>query len=167
MKKINSIFDKVERASLFISKCGLFAMMVLVSSDAIGRYFFNSPIVGTYEFVEMYLMMITIFLSMSYVMKIGGHIRLDIVIDRLAKSVQMKLNFFYYLIAAVWMFFIGYYGMQITIEAWAKDLTQSGIVSFPLWLSYIWVPIGAFLFSVRLILLCINMKGTGSVLKGE
>ncbi|GGJ99204.1 transporter [Lentibacillus kapialis] len=167
MGKFKQVFNWLEYVFLMGSKFGLFAMMLLVSGDAIGRYFFGKPIVGTYEIVEMYLMVVTIFLSMSYVMKIGGHIRLDVVFDKLPKTLQKRLNFFYYFLTAIWMSFIGYYGFQTTHEAWVENLTESGVVSFPMWLSYIWVPIGAFLLCIRLLIMCVNTLGPKSELKGE
>jgi TRAP-type C4-dicarboxylate transport system permease small subunit len=167
MRAVNRVFNWVENISLFLSKCGLLIMMILVSSDAIGRYLFGKPIVGTYEFVEMYLMILIVFLSMSYVMRIKGHIRLDILIDVLPKKLQNKLNALFYIMGAIWFFIIGYFGMVNTFDAWSNNLVQTGIVTFPLWLSYIWVPLGAYLIAIRLVLLGVDIFLTDNATKEE
>ena len=153
MKTISRLFNNVESFFLLFSKIALLVMMVLTSIDALGRYLFNKPIVGAYEFTERYLMIIIVFLSMSYVMKLGGHIRLDLVLDRLSNKMQSILNVIFNLLGATLMFLIGFKGLTNTYSAWINNEVGGGIIAWPFWLSYIWIPIGAFLFVIRLLLL--------------
>lgn len=161
IKKINDIFNNIEKIFLFISKFGIIAIMLAISVDALSRYFFHSSIVGTYEVIEMYLMSMMVYMSMSYVMKIKGHIRLDILINKFSKNIQRNLNAFYYVFIAVWMLLIANLGMKSTLKAWTDNLVESGIVNLPLWPAYIWVSLGAYLMFIRLILLFINQFTTG------
>lgn len=133
------------------------AMMLLTAFDAISRYVFEAGITGAYEVTERYLMVILVFLSISYVQKVDGHIRLDILFERFPQKLQDSLNIVYYLLAAALMFFIGYGGAMITYNAVVNNLQMSGLVNYPLWLSYIWIPIGSFLVVIRLFLLSISL----------
>lgn len=145
-------FDKLEIVLLRFSQLALFVMMILTSCDALSRYFFRHSITGSYEITERYLMIILVFLSMSYVLKVDGHIRLDILFDRFSNKVKNGLNILFYLLTAVFAFFMGYEGLLMTINALKFNLILSGLVDFPLWLSYIWIPIGSFLLMLRLLL---------------
>lgn len=165
MKSIIKVFDKIESIFLILPKIALLAMMLITSLDALGRYLFNSPIIGAYEFTERYLMIVLVFLSMGYVMKVNGHIRLDLVIDRFPKKSQSLLNIIYYILGAIFMFVIGYQGAIITYEAWVNNQVGGGIIAWPYWLSYIWIPIGSFLFVIRLILL--SVESATHILRSE
>ncbi|WP_179151842.1 TRAP transporter small permease [Oceanobacillus senegalensis] len=154
---INKGFTKLENFFLRFSQLALVIMMILTSLDALSRYIFSQSIIGAYEITEMYLMVILVFLSMSYVQKIDGHIRLDILFERLPSRLQDTLNIVYYLLGALLMGFIGYQGLLMSLNAWQNNLVMSGLINFPLWLSYIWVPIGSFLIMIRQIILSIML----------
>ncbi|TQR12279.1 TRAP transporter small permease [Psychrobacillus soli] len=155
MDIIEKGFGKLEVLFLRLSQIALVIMMTLTTFDALSRHFFSKSITGAYEVTEMYLMVMLVFLSMSYVQKVDGHIRLDIIFERLSKRVQDILNIIFYLLAAAMMFFIGYQGFNMTLTAMQNNLIASGLINFPLWLSYIWIPIGSFLIMIRLILLVV------------
>lgn len=146
------IFERIERLFLYIAQIAIFIMMLLITADAASRYLFNQSITGVYEFTERYLMISAIFLSMSYVMKIDGHIKLDLLIDRLPSKVAESFNLLFLLLGAAFVFAIGYQGMIVTYDYWVKNIVGTGLIPWPVWLSYIWVPIGAYLFTLRLLL---------------
>lgn len=150
-------FDKVEIMFLKLSQLSILAMMVLTALDASSRYIFDKPIMGAYEITERYLMIILVFLSMSYVQKVDGHIRLDILFEKFSQRLQDALNIFYFLLAALLMAFIGYEGAISTYNAIANNLQLSGLINFPLWLSYIWIPLGSFLITIRLLITIIRL----------
>lgn len=150
-------FDRLEAVFLRLSQVALVIMMILTSADAISRYVFKQSIVGAYESTELYLMVALVFLSMSFVKKVDGHIRLDILFDRFPTKVQHRLDAFYSLLAAVMFFFIGLKGLNMTIEAIQYQYVAAGLINLPLWLSYIWIPIGSFLLVIRLILTAVRL----------
>src|SRR5699024_6894790 len=151
------VFDKVEASFVFLSKVALILMMLVTSIDSLGRYLLSKPLVGAYEFTEMYLMIIVVFLSISFVMKNGGHIYLDIVIYRLSKKAQNYLNVFFYILATLFILVVGYQGLMATLSAWNNNHIGTGVVAWPYWLSYIWIPVGSLLLAIRLILMSIEL----------
>lgn len=154
---ISRSFEKVEIVFLKLSQLSILAMMVLTAADAASRYIFDKPIMGAYEITERYLMIILVFLSMSYVQKVDGHIRLDILFEKFSQKLQDVLNIFFFLLAALLMAFIGYEGAMSTYNAIANNLQLSGLINFPLWLSYIWIPLGSFLITIRLLISIVRL----------
>ena len=65
----------------------LFMMMLLTTCDVVGRYVFNSPIMGTFELTE-FLMVCLVFCSLAYAQSQDGHIAVDILVSRFPKFVQ-------------------------------------------------------------------------------
>ena len=75
------------RILVFIAGASLSAMMLLTTFDVIGRYFFNSPLLGTYELTEL---LVGFFSPIAIVCCAWnkGHISVDIVFNHLPKSVR-------------------------------------------------------------------------------
>lgn len=84
LNRIVSVFIKV---FAFIATAALALAMLLTSADVILRYFFNSPIPGTYELVELTMGIFSPVAIMYCVWK-KEHISVDIIFDRLPKAVQ-------------------------------------------------------------------------------
>src|SRR3989304_5743018 len=57
-------------------------MMFLTTADVALRYVFNSPLPGVYTLCEM-LMVCVVYPAAAYVQQKRGHVRVDIIIDRL------------------------------------------------------------------------------------
>lgn len=65
-------------------------MMFLIMCDVILRYIFNKPIIGAYEIVQ-YMMAILTSFAVVYCAYEKGHVSVEVVFDRLPKSVQLIL----------------------------------------------------------------------------
>jgi TRAP-type C4-dicarboxylate transport system permease small subunit len=69
-------------------------MVCVTTVDTVGRYFLNSPIPGSYEVTEKYLMIFAIFFALGLAYRDGAHIRLTFVTNHLRPG-KLKLVFNY------------------------------------------------------------------------
>ena len=95
----------------YIGRFALAAMMLLSTADVIGRYFFNSPVLGAYEVTE-YLMLIMVFSFLPLAQSEKVHINVDFVFNRLPAGVQnifMRLN---HLVCLLLMILVTWMGIQ-------------------------------------------------------
>jgi len=60
----------------------ILALMLLAVAQIVGRKLFNAPIPGFIDWVEQF-MTVFAFLGISYCQRLGGHIRMDIVVGLL------------------------------------------------------------------------------------
>ena len=72
MGSLARLLGRIEAVFEYIAIGLLATMMLLVSMDAAGRYLFLSPILGTHEFVETYLMVGVVWLGMAQIQAAGG-----------------------------------------------------------------------------------------------
>ena len=84
---IESRLRSVNRVMVYIAAVALFGMMAVTVIDVIGRYFFNSPLMGAYELVGILLAMAGTW-AMAYTQIQKGHIRVDFVFRRFPKGGQ-------------------------------------------------------------------------------
>jgi TRAP-type C4-dicarboxylate transport system permease small subunit len=90
-----SLFDKAvtRLGSLFnqVASASLFAMILLTCLDVSMRYFFNSPIAGTYDIVSLMGAIIASF-AMPYTMLVKGHVAVEILIRSLSRKKQLVIE---------------------------------------------------------------------------
>jgi TRAP-type C4-dicarboxylate transport system permease small subunit len=110
----NLSFKKKRSLSTYISYIGNFAlaaMMLLSTMDVIGRYFFNSPVLGAYEITE-YLMLIMVFSFLALAQSEKAHINVDIVFNRLPAGVRNIFMRFNHLVCLLVMILVTWMSIQ-------------------------------------------------------
>lgn len=149
MRRLLSGFEK---ALLAMATAGLLLMMLSISFDALGRHLFNSPLRGNFEITSLYFMVILVFGTLSSNYAQGIHVRLDVVSDgfknRFGKAYTRA-------IALICLPIFALFTWYVCIEAIAKFQhleTRMGAIPFPIYLSYVWVALGALTLTFRFLL---------------
>jgi TRAP-type transport system small permease protein len=89
----------------YIGNVALAGMMLLTTTDVIGRYFFNAPVLGAYEITE-YLMLIMVFSFLARAQSAKVHINVDIVFNRLPAGLRNFLQRFNHLVCLLMMILV-------------------------------------------------------------
>ena len=79
------------RIASYVSEAILAILMFLVFADVIMRYFFNSPIPGSYELTEMFTGLV-VALSLAYCAVNKGHIYVELVVSWFSQRGQAVLG---------------------------------------------------------------------------
>lgn len=127
----------------------LMVMMVLVSADVLGRYIFNSPLPGTNELVE-FLMVGLFYFTVSHAQALRTHIRVEFLLTYFSPRLQIKLDILCHLLGLLIFALIAWQSGRAAFQAWKLGETTFGVILFPLFPSKIIVPLGSFLFCLRL-----------------
>jgi TRAP-type mannitol/chloroaromatic compound transport system permease small subunit len=90
---------------------------VLISCDILGRVLFNSPIIGVPEIVKVSVVAI-VWLQMSHTLKIGAHIRSDVVLSRLSPKGRAFVDLIASVLGAFVFGLLVYADWDTMIEAW-------------------------------------------------
>jgi len=129
----------------------LTAMMLLVTGDVLGRYLFNSPIHGTTEITE-FMMVGLLYFTLAHTQADKSHIRVEMFVSRLTPRAQLFFETITYLLGLFLFVLITWQGTLSAIKAWQVGETTFGVILFPLFPAKVLIPIGSFLFSLRLLL---------------
>ena len=145
-----AVLGTLERICVGISQLTLFTMMLAISVDALGRYLFGRPLQGGYEITSLYFMVILTFLGMPATHGVGGHIRIDALTHLLVRVPwRFHERVSALLAAAAFGFMAWHTGLEGLEKILARE-TAMGAIQMPLYLSYVWVPIGCALLALRL-----------------
>lgn len=140
----------VEGIFVAVSGASLILMMLWITADASGRYLFDHPITGTYEFSEEYLMVMLIFLTLSFTYVQGGHVRVTVCLQFMPKTVQRWISILNDLLGLIFFILIVVASWGVAIRALEMGVLSNNILQYPLAPSFLMVPIGSGLLSLRI-----------------
>lgn len=89
--KIESLFDKFSKILGYLTAFATVLMVVNVFFDAMARYLFNWGSVGLQE-MEWHLLSVIILLGIPFTLMEEGHVRVDVIFDRLGYKKQAVIN---------------------------------------------------------------------------
>jgi TRAP-type C4-dicarboxylate transport system permease small subunit len=129
----------------YVGNVAIAGMMLLTTADVVGRYFFNTPVLGAYEITE-YLMLIMVFSFLALAQRDKVHISVDIVFNRLPTKLKAVLDRLDHALCLVMMIIVTWMGVHH-----ALDLKRTGEVSTLL-------KIPDYPFAIFLVLGCVVMS---------
>lgn len=146
LKRIINGINFVTRLSGIFAGLILTALMLLNTYAVILRYLFNSPVDWILDVSEL-CMVASVFIGAAYILHIDGHVRVDLIVNRLSEKTRRYLN----LITMTFVFiFTGILSWKSWELAWENLYTRSdSVVQLPLFPGYIVVFYGSLLLFLQ------------------
>ncbi|MCC1491515.1 TRAP transporter small permease subunit [Cognatishimia sp. F0-27] len=169
LSRLDRALRRVEWGMAFVSGIGAFMLMVLAVVSVTGREFFEEPLRGYVDWIEAAMPLIAIF-GISYVMREGGHIRMDIVVGQLKGRWLWAAEFIttcailMLMVLLVWGSWAHFdRSFDFSAPNWSRD--SSIDIGLPIWPAKLVVPVAFSVISLRLVL---QLWGYGrAFLRGE
>ena len=118
----------------------------------LGRYFDSSLSSGWGDEVIIYLLIWSIMIVSSQLVRQNGHVRPDLVLRMLPPQGQRWMEVLNCLAAIAFLGGMVWYGWQIVETGWMLDERSPTELSFPMYLYYLALPVGSALMVVRYII---------------
>ncbi|MCG8547432.1 MAG: TRAP transporter small permease [Alphaproteobacteria bacterium] len=150
LSKVDENFFKVESFFNYIAGIVIFMVMIFGVVQVVGRTVFNQPVPSYVDVIEI-MMTVFCFLGISYCQKLGGHVRMEIILKRFKGRTFWALEVFGTVVAMLIIGVLLYYSFTHFQRAFLLgDSTIDG--DFVLWPSKLLVPVAFGLLSIRLTL---------------
>ena len=150
MRFFAAIDHAIARFEAFVLAFGVILMAVNSIANVIGRFVFAQSIYFTEELNQFLIVLVT-FVGLGYAARRGRHIRMSAVYDQLGDRGRKAMMILIAAVTAAVMFVLAYYSY-----AYVASLAQLGKVTpslqVPLYLTYIWVPIGFIITGIQYIM---------------
>jgi TRAP-type C4-dicarboxylate transport system permease small subunit len=130
----------------------LLILMVIVSADVVMRYLFNHPLAWAYDIITLYLMPGLFYLTLSRAQDVGAHIGVDILQSRLPDPARHLCQTIVGLLSAAFFVALATLGGNRAYDEFIAGSTVVGEFAWKTWISIAFVPLGAGLIAVRLLL---------------
>lgn len=136
----------------YISGLAILASTIIIVYEVMMRYFFGQPAIWQVE-ISMYLLLFTAFVGSSYGLKHGAHVGIDLIVGKLTPRVQKKMRIFTSLLCMALTIFVGWRASLLWLEAYEQGWRAESLISTPLSIPYIALPLGMLLITLQFIVL--------------
>ena len=140
--KIKAVLNVIHFISAILACIFLAFQLIIISTNVILRYFFNSGISWTEEISTNVLMTAFTFLSMAIGVKMDSHISVNLIPGRAPRWITAGLTKLKHLILSVIGFVLLYYGTSLIFMIKGRI---ASIPVLPAYLQFIMIPLGGVL----------------------
>ena len=148
LKALDRGFDRLIVGFAWMAGALMMFALVAVCVDVIMRYFFNKPLPWVLQISE-YILLYIPFLAAAYVLREEGHIRIDILLNRLGRRTRDRVNAVTSVLACAVLLVLAYYGACITVNYYQRGVPTIKYLKIPEFLVIAVIPAGCFLFSIQ------------------
>lgn len=152
MKKIASVLDKIFNYFidyLFYIACVLvIAMMLVVVADALLKFSVKGTITWAFEATE-YSLVYLAFLATAWLLRSGGHVKMDILFNSLQPRPQAYLEFIASILLVITCIMLFWYGTTSTVDNIQRNVMSVRYYSIPKFIILIVVPVGSFFLVIQ------------------
>lgn len=125
-------------------------ILILIGSEVINRYVFNSSIAWAQE-VAIYLYVFMSWMGASYAVRRRLHLSMDLIQSKMTPKLRIAVISFNNVLFLVLMGFVVYYGQEVALLQRNYGRTLFGMPSLQTWYFYILIPITGALIMVRIL----------------
>ena len=154
LSRIDRQLYKLESLLALVGGWTIFSLMILAVISVGGRNFFNSPLPGYVDWIEQAMPLIA-FVGIAYCQRLGGHIRMDMLVGRLSGRALWVMEFFSILIMLILIALLtwgswAHFERSFDFDApmWSRDSSLD--IRLPLWPAKLLAPVAFAVLSLRL-----------------
>lgn len=150
LRRADAIVSRIEDFLTGIAAFVIMFIMFFATAQVISRKAFNYPLWGFIDIIEI-VMVSFAFLAIAYCQRLGGHIRMELLVRRLNGRALWIAEFLGVLAALIIIFWLMLFGWDFFIRAF--ELGDSTIDrDLPIWPAKLVIPIAFFVLNLRLII---------------
>jgi TRAP-type C4-dicarboxylate transport system permease small subunit len=140
----------IARFEAVVLAYGVILMAINSVANVFGRYVFSQSIYFSEELNQFLIVLIT-FVGLGYAARKGRHIRMSALYDQLSDRNKKILMIFIAAVTCVVMFVLAYYSYKYVARV-AKLGKVTPALQVPLYLTYLWVPVGFVITGIQYLL---------------
>ena len=150
LRKVIRVFSGVNGWAFFLSVLLLITMCFVMTFEVVMRYAINRPTIWSTE-ITGYLVLALAFLGAAYVLRMGGHVRVEALTRLLPKKGQQIMNIISSIIAFIYISVLAWQIWRLTLNSYLMDTTSTSFLGTPLYIPQSFMAIGGFLLFVKVI----------------
>ncbi|RXJ74536.1 C4-dicarboxylate ABC transporter permease [Veronia nyctiphanis] len=141
--------DTIYLLSGYLSGFCIIVIMLLILAQIIGRLF--GFIVPSAEDFSGYALAASTFFGLAYTFREGGHIRVNLLIQRLPETLQTPLEVIVLAMAFILLTFTSYYCTYMVWESYDFEEVTHGYIPIPLWIPQVPLAVGMIAFTLAVL----------------
>ena len=145
---LRAVLDTLYRLSGYLAAVFLFLIAATIIAQIVGRYFgvaLDSTESGGFCLAAM------TFLGLAYTLKVGGHIRVTLLIRSARGRLRRAIELWCTGLAAAVMAYFAYQSALLTYESWVYNDLSPGLLAMPFWIPQSTMTLGVSVFAIALL----------------
>lgn len=142
------IFSKFAAVETWLGVTFFSLSLLLMFYEVLSRYFLGLSVYWAEEIVR-YLIVWSMFIGSSMIVKTDGHISITFITDLLSDKRKTLLSLFNHVLCLLYSVALIYAGWLLVTEANAAGYISDSRMETPMWIPYLILPLGGILISVR------------------
>jgi tripartite ATP-independent transporter DctM subunit len=144
------IIDKMSVMAATAAGLAMFLVALTTTYEVILRRIFDSPTTWVFS-VSLFVMVWFALLAAPLGIKEGRQIIADFLVSRLSERTRAMLSVITYSISLIFLITLGFYGLDMCIDAYRKGITSIGLLLYPQWLLYLVFPVTTVLYCLQIL----------------
>ncbi len=143
------IVSWIAQACGFLGFIALAGLMLMTVADVFLRYFFNAPILGSFEITE-YLLVVVVFFAIPWAAMKRVNVRVDLIVGKFTSKTRAKFDV---VTCSLSLFVTGIFAWHTVPQViyMFRLNSVSDMLEIPAWPFYLMVALGFFLLFIILI----------------
>lgn len=142
--------DWTENALAFIGGVLLVFSMLSIAAEVVSRYFFHHSFIWVNEISE-YILLYIPFLGAAWLLRINGHVTVDLIEGFLSGPLKRMSNIFIGVIGLFVSLVLVWYGIVNTIDIMERDIKSLSVLEIPQVYVIVIIPIGSLVLLLEFI----------------
>lgn len=144
----------IAKAEAIMLAVGVLLMALNTCTNVVARFVFGEGLFFSGEINRILIILIT-FAGLGYAARHGRHIRMSAIYDTLPATGRKVLMIAISLFTAILMFFLCYFSIEYVNTMLGRGRVLPAL-NLPIWLIYIWVPVGFAITGIQYLLTAIR-----------
>lgn len=153
--------DRLYDAAAILAAFFLFGTLAMVLAGIAGR-FFNFYLRGTDAYAG-YCMAASSFFALAHTLRRGEHIRVSLLLERLAARARFALEIWCHAVATVLSAVIAYFSVRLAWQSYTFNDVSQGSDATPLWIPQISMAAGTMVLTIAFIDGFVHLVRSGRV----
>lgn len=161
-RNMGKAINRLCRFGHLLGEIAVLILLLMVFYTVVMRYFFNNPPIWTEE-IGCYLFIFIIWISVGSVLKEDRHITFDLAFEYISPNKQIWFRIVTSFVGLLFCAILAWYSAKYTFFQYQFNLQSSTLLSVPLWIPYLIIPLGTILISMQFL---VKIAGYFSSLSG-
>ena len=146
---MRNLLDKLYLGAGMLAGLFIILITIMILAQIVGRWF-GIIIPSTEDFAGFFLAGATFF-ALAYTFRMGGHIRVTILVHLLKGTLQ-RISIAFALLVLIAIIAYGcYYSAAFVYESWSFNDVSQGYIPIPLWIPQLSMALGLLIFLIALL----------------
>ncbi len=157
MHRLAARIEWLSDAAGAVAGAATLGLTVMVAAGVVARRVFNAPFLFVEE-LSGYVVLAIVFLGLAHTLRVGGHVRVELVIDSVGGAARTALRGAAIVLAGVWAVVFLLAATYQVSEFYTQGILSFAYLQTPLWVPGSFMVVGGLLLTLQCVALLLRLR---------